>query len=193
MTQLRFYIALHSRFRVGAAYPRDGIDQAADLGNPIPADHLKGLMRASASELVTWGAVSEKLVDEVFGTAAHHSPWAWSGAVIEYTQWIPGLRHRVKIDSGSGTAQPDNLAVAEEVGYAPLGVHPPITFTVSTLGRDPDGLAAHTTLLRTAARNIKHLGAWRRRGLGWVGIDVLNDVTGVNDDLRLLRSGEEVS
>ena len=51
MTVLGFTVSFYSPFRVGAAYARDGVDAALDQHDPLPPDHLKGLMRAAATGL----------------------------------------------------------------------------------------------------------------------------------------------
>lgn len=168
MTVLGFTITFHSPFRVGAAYARDGIDAAIDMEDPLPADSLKGLMRAAAGELL---GGNHRAVAAVFGTAARPSPWSWSAAKPPGRDWSPadlsGSRHRVTIDPATHSAVKDHLVVGEQVWVASA------RFEVTRTGHlDASSLteADHALVLRCAAGGVHGLGAWRRRGLGWVGI-----------------------
>ncbi len=171
---LQFAIRFYSTFRVGAAYPRDGLDLVYDEAEPLPADHIKGLMRAEARRLAAALKLPVDLVDTVFGTPGIPSAWAWESATPD-PAWKPAiLRHRVAIDPQSGTAKQDHL-VASTATYADRA-----TFRITYIG------AAHATtasaasplehqaaLLRLSARSVHHVGGWRRRGLGWVGVTVV--------------------
>jgi|APMI01.1.fsa_nt_gi hypothetical protein len=175
-TTLAFTITFHSRFRVGAAYPLDGLDTVTDLREPLPADHIKGLMRAEAARLLEIAACDDGLVDgtgraealltSVFGTARLPSPWHWS-EVTPAPAWEPAaVRSRVSIDENTGAARRDQLVMASAT-YAAQAHFCVETDSVISLG---DAAGAHAALLRLAGRSVHHLGAWRRRGLGWVGV-----------------------
>jgi len=174
---LGFDVTFHSAFRVGAAYPRDGIDADVDYADPLPADHLKGLMRAEARRLAR-----AELVGRVFGTTADESPWLWSSARPQ-NEWTPAQsRHRVKIDSVTHSAIQDHL-VTSTATWADGA-----TFTVEQVAPlSEDQLPEHVALLRTSARAIHHLGAWRRRGLGWVGVVPAEEVGALLADLAALE------
>lgn len=185
---IEFSVAIHSGFRVGAAYGRDGVDLAVDVEDPLPATHLKGIMRASAVELVTLLDVAPELFDVVFGSVAMPSSWSWSGARPRAgAEWTVSTRHRVEIDPVAGAARKDHLVRAHRVDTRAA------TFAVHRLHGDSDGtfggLAAEEALLRVSARYTHHLGAWRRRGWGWVDIRPEPDDDSLLDaDLDLLES-----
>jgi hypothetical protein len=162
VTVLGFTIMFHGPFRVGAAYARDGIDAAIDHDDPLPADHLKGMMRAAAASLLGSG---HPRLEEVFGSARIPSPWSWSPVRVTGGSWNFDLRHRVRIDPETHTAVTDHLVLGEQASP------PSARFQVTRSG--PLAEAAepgHVLLLRCAASAVHGLGAWRRRGLGWVGI-----------------------
>jgi len=167
MMSLRFDVTFHSPFRVGATYARDGVDTALDRGDPLPADHLKGVMRAAAVEV--FGDSSD--VGTVFGTHRCPSPWAWTAAAPMWTTgdadtgWRFDRRHRVAIDGSTHAARKDHLVLGE-VAFAEQA-----SFTVDLLGwLDPAEEQWQVSLLRVSAAAVHGLGAWRRRGLGWVGV-----------------------
>jgi hypothetical protein len=184
MTVLSFTVAFHSPFRVGAAYARDGIDAAVDPADPLPADHLKGVMRAAAAQLL--GSPAHPAIGAVFGSPRTASPWAWSQATpLGQPAWTITRRHRVTIDPQTHSASKDHLVLGEQA-WAPQA-----RFTVSRTGAipGPDGLpeSTHATLLRCAAAGVHGLGGWRRRGLGWVGI--ASDTAPVSaEDIALIRA-----
>jgi hypothetical protein len=166
MTVLAFTVTFHSPFRVGAAYARDGVAAALDPDDPLPADHLKGVMRAAAGQLLA--NRDHPAIFEVFGSAESPSPWSWSHATpAGENHWAISGRHRVKIDEDNHSAIKDHLVLAEQAWV------PTAWFTVSRVGLiAPAGLSesSQVSLLRCAAAGVHGLGAWRRRGLGWVGI-----------------------
>jgi hypothetical protein len=166
MTALNFTVTFHSPFRVGATYARDGVAAALDPDDPLPADHLKGVMRAAAGQLLA--DRDHPAILEVFGSTRTPSPWSWSHATpASDGTWAISRRHRVKIDDDNHSALKDHLVQAEQA-WAPAA-----RFTITRIGLiAPGGLSepAHVSLLRCAAAGVHGLGAWRRRGLGWVGI-----------------------
>jgi hypothetical protein len=182
MTVLGFTVSFHSPFRVGAAYARDGVDAALDQHDPLPPDHLKGLMRAAATDLLGPG----RAVAEVFGTTRTPSPWSWSSATLDgqaQQTWEVSLRHRVAIDPEKHSALKDQLVLGEQA-WAPTA-----RFEISRAGiLDAETLpeADHALILRCAAAAVHGLGAWRRRGLGWVGITPDDGPVSAADVQRLL-------
>lgn len=166
MTVLGFTITFHGPFRVGAAYARDGVDAAIDHDDPLPADHLKGVMRFAA---VTLLGTRHRALDEIFGSVRAPSPWSWSSATIasgNQEDWNIGSRHRVTIDPKTHSAVKDHLVLAEQAAPRTTA-----WFEVTQVGRlAPHDAAEHRLILRCAAAGVHGLGAWRRRGLGWVGI-----------------------
>jgi hypothetical protein len=167
MTVLAFTVTFYSPFRVGGAYASDGVSATVDRGNPLPADHLKGVMRAAAAQLLT--SLDHSAIEAVFGSPKSPAPWSWSGATPAGREdWEITRRHRVTIDEQAHSARKDHLVLAEQA-WAPAA-----RFTVTRVGMVPgdDGLpeSAHLALLRCAAAGVHGLGGWRRRGLGWVGI-----------------------
>jgi hypothetical protein len=170
MTVVGFTISFYSPFRVGAAYARDGVDAALDEHDPLPADHLKGLMRAAAVSLLSPGDDDDRVVGQVFGSSRAPSPWSWSSATLDgqaEQRWSISRRHRVAIDPDRHSALKDQLVLGEQA-WAPAA-----RFQVSRMGLlDADALAEadHVLVLRCTAAAVHGLGAWRRRGLGWVGI-----------------------
>lgn len=159
MTTLGFTVTFHGPFRVGAAYGRDGIDAAIDHDDPLPADHLKGLMRDAAAMLL---GDRSAVLGAVFGTTAAPSPWAWSSATARDGNWRFGRNYRVKIDAETHAAAKDQLVLGEQAWPDAAA------FTVTSLR--PRARDEHVLVLRCAAAAVHGLGAWRRRGLGWVGI-----------------------
>lgn len=166
VTSLQFVVTFHAPFRVGATYARDGVDAALDRGDPLPADHLKGVMRAAAVDIFADG----QRVGAVFGTPRTSSPWAWTRAWPEpgsdgSAGWRFTHRHRVAIDGETHAARKDHL-VHGELAFAEAA-----SFTVDLVGGvDPADVPWHVSLLRVSAAGVHGLGAWRRRGLGWVAI-----------------------
>jgi hypothetical protein len=158
---LSFTVTFHGPFRVGSAYARDGVDAALDRYEPLPPDHLKGLMRAAARDLL---GVPAGLVGEVFGSPANPSQWFWSAAEPD-GDWDFSFRHRVAICQQTRSALKDHLVLGEQA-WAPAA-----RFEVTQAGALAEEAADRQVLvLRCAASAVHGLGAWRRRGLGWVGV-----------------------
>lgn len=178
MIVLGFTVTFHSPFRVGSAYARDGVDAALDQHDPLPPDHLKGLMRASAADLL---GLPDDQVGEAFGSPRTPSPWSWSSAQAG-DGWQFSRRHRVGIDPGSHSALKDQLVLGEQAwaGQARFEVS-----SVSML--TADDTQRHVLILRCAASAVHGLGAWRRRGLGWVGIVPDGEPVSTEDIAELLN------
>ena len=162
MTAIRVSIRFDSWFRVGSAYPRDGLDVAVDHTDPLPGDHLKGVMRAEARWLTDLGHAPAGLVDEVFGTPARPSLWAWSSAEPT-AAWQYTTRQRTAIDGETHAAVKDHT-VSGELVWTPTA-----SFVVTYQGPG-DAPPHHAALIRTSAACVHHIGAWRRRGLGAVNV-----------------------
>jgi hypothetical protein len=184
MTVLGFTVTFHSPFRVGSAYARDGIDAALDRHDPLPPDHLKGLMRAAAKDLL---GLPQEQVGEVFGSTRFPSPWSWSSALPE-EDWEFSHRHRVKIDRASRTALKDQLMLGEQA-WAQRA-----RFEVRQAGAVTAADAArHALILRCSASAVHGLGSARRRGLGWVGIVPDDGPVSAGETAALLRLAGEPS
>ncbi|MGH3905068.1 MAG: RAMP superfamily CRISPR-associated protein [Pseudonocardiaceae bacterium] len=175
--ELRFVIDFLSPFRVSTGQAAAGVDATIDTGDPLPATSLKGVLRATAKQLL--GETSE-LVGAVFGTARRPCPWHWGDAVPVGGRWAPPLiTARVQIDPASHTATRDMLALAEETTAARA------EFVITRMAPVEDA-ELHAAVLALAARGTRSLGAARRRGLGWVSItcpDVVLDRAAVEQIL----------
>jgi len=163
MTTLGFTVTFHSTFRVGSTYARDGVDAALDRNDPLPPDHLKGLMRSAAADLL---GLRTAEVASIFGSPMSPSPWAWSSAQTSDQDWVFSHRHRVGIDPGSHSALKDHLVLGEQAWAHQA------RFEVRQTGPlDEAASGRHQLILRAAASAVHSVGSWRRRGLGWVGIE----------------------
>jgi hypothetical protein len=188
MTVLSFMITFHSPFRVGAGSARDGVTATIDRNDPLPADHLKGVMRAAAVLLL--GDKDHPAIAQVFGSPRTPSPWSWSHATPEQTPgqtaeqpWPkPIRRHRVAIDEQTHSAKKDQLVLAEQVWV------PTAHFTITRVAAmyEQSSESTHIVLLRCAAAGVHGLGGWRRRGLGWVGITPA-DTPVTADDIKVIQ------
>ena len=94
-TELEFTITFHTPFRVGASYGESGVDLTLDRDEPVGADHLKGLMRFAAHDVLR---LDDSLIAAVYGSTATPSPWCWTAAVPTEEWKAPELRNRVAID-----------------------------------------------------------------------------------------------
>lgn len=162
-TTLGFTITFYGPFRVGAAYGQDGVDASVDHDDPLPADHLKGVMRFAA---VTLLGPDNPVLKEVFGSHRAPSPWSWTSASpSDDSRWTFAHRNRVAIDPDTHAARKEQLALGEQAFV------PEARFEVLRTGYLPAAREEqHRLVLRCAAAGVHGLGAWRRRGLGWVGI-----------------------
>lgn len=181
MLSVSFTVTFHSPFRVGASTGQDGVDLMVDVAEPLAGDHLKGLMRAAARDVLR---LTDASVNEVFGSRSSPSPWAWSAAELESDGgWDLGTRHRVAIDESTHSARKDHLVLGQHAWT------PKATFCVEqkafvTISRHE----AQLVVLRCAGAAVHNIGGWRRRGLGWVGITPERAIT--ENDLRALdRAG----
>jgi len=165
--ELRFVIDFLSSFRVSTGEAAAGVDATIDMRDPLPATSLKGVMRATAKQLLGEHA---DLVGRVFGDAERPCRWHWGDAIPVGDPWAPPqITARVKIDKTTRTATRDMLALTEETTAARA------EFVITRMAPVQD-VELHTAVLAIAGRATRSLGAARRRGLGWVSISC-SDVT----------------
>lgn len=181
MSTVEFEIAFHGPFRVSTGYARAGIDAAIDPENPLPNTSLKGVMRATAMQLL---GEKSSVVQEVFGSGRYESPWRWSHAEPDESGWhMPKAAARLAIDAKTHTASADMLGISEQTSATRA------RFTVTQRGPLDEGpLRTHRLVLAVAGQATRSLGANRRRGLGWVTITCTNvhlDRTGIDAFLKL--------
>lgn len=176
-----FTVTFHSRFRVGGPYGIDGVDLTVDPEDPLPADHLKGVLRAAADSLVGAGFVSASLVDEVFGTPRQPCPWTWLRAEADDGSYDVTNRNRVCIDVTTHAGTKDMLVTGAQAWTD--------TASFAVIQLDPVvNIDRQQALLRLAARHTHHIGSWRRRGLGWVTITPAEDAPSAAADLDLVSA-----
>ncbi|MCL3836880.1 hypothetical protein [Aeromicrobium duanguangcaii] len=174
MSQLEFAVVFHNAAIPSGGTGREGVDISMFRPEPIGGDRLKGLMRDTAENLLS---IPSRLTDAVFGTVAAPSPWNWTAPreapVGTGPEWKLSARHRVRIDPATDAADHGSIASAHHVW------RPRWNFSIhqkSDLA--PEDLADHQLVLRVSALATKHLGLWRRRGYGWIGItDASGDIT----------------
>jgi hypothetical protein len=137
-------------------------------------------MLAAAVELI-----GRPSAEEVFGSPARQSAWAWSSARPDGPQWMFSRRHRVAIDSATHTAREDHLVLGEQA------FTPSARFAVDRVRHlEPAEAGWQVLVLRAAAGAVHGIGAWRRRGLGWVGIEpAAGPVTAAEVATLLARAG----
>lgn len=158
----------------------------------MPTTSLAGVLRATAKTLL---GNDNDVIGEVFGSAAHPSPWRFSAARPLPPGDTPGDQAagswqqttraaRVRIDQNTGTAQDRMLVLAEHTGAEQA------RFSITKFRRlAPEELDTHKAVLKVAAQATRSLGGWRRRGFGWVGIrcDELVDEETARTFLELKR------
>ena len=167
MTVVGFTISFYGPFRVGAAYARDGVDAALDEHDPLPADHLKGVMRAAAVSLLGTGEDGGRVVAEVFGSARTPSPWSWSSATLDSQagqQWSISRRHRVEIDPDTHSAIKDHLVLGEQA-WAPAA-----RFQVSRVGLLDAGALAEARSCAGLAVRGRGRARPGRLAASWAGL-----------------------
>ncbi|MFC4627997.1 RAMP superfamily CRISPR-associated protein [Promicromonospora alba] len=172
MTALILDLTFHSPFRVATGLARPGLQDTIDPQDLLPATTLKGLLRASAEQLTEDALHGEPLVGAVFGTKRSASPWAF-GSVEWLAPWQTVVRTRVALDPVQGAARRDALYTAEEVAFSDTAPVPHARLRIDQYHPLPPDLPEredHLVVLSCAAAGVHHLGADRRRGLGWVTI-----------------------
>jgi CRISPR/Cas system CSM-associated protein Csm3 (group 7 of RAMP superfamily) len=154
---LKFAISLHTPFLVSSGQSGYGLDAISRADSPLPASSLKGVMRASAAEVL---GLRPDLVAAVFGQAGTASGWAWTDATPR-SAFVRQPRSRNRIDPQTGVARREALATVEEV----WATSEPISFLIEQVGpiSNPD---AEVTILIAAAHAVTGLGSWRNRGAG---------------------------
>lgn len=191
MTRLDFTITFHSPFRVARGQAGNGAHDTVEP-DPLPTTSLGGVLRATAKTLL---GSDNDVIDEVFGSAAHPSPWRFSAARPLPRDNTPGDQAagswqqttraaRVRIDQNTGTAQDRMLVLAEQTGADQA------RFSITKFRRlAPEELDKHKAVLKVAAQATRSIGGWRRRGFGWVGIrcDELVDEETARTFLELKR------
>nr|WP_233628069.1 RAMP superfamily CRISPR-associated protein [Saccharopolyspora sp. HNM0986] len=161
MTRLDFEITFHSPFRVASGQGGEGAHDTVEADR-LPASSLAGVVRATAASLL---GEKNPVLDEVFGSSAQPSPWRWTPARPCGAWHHANPAARVRIDEATGAAQEDMLVLAEQTGAEAA------TFSVRRFRHVPaERVDTHKAVLIVAAQATRSLGAWRRRGLGWVGI-----------------------
>lgn len=159
---MRFEITFHAPFRVASGRAGDGSDTAVDRNALLPASSLKGLMRSAARDLIKFPPA---IVERVFGTARHPSPWGWSDAALPGGPADIRTRARIRIQPGTGTVASGALLIADEVHAARA------EFRIDRTGWiEPADAGEHEVVLLAAARAVTAVGGHRRRGLGWVSV-----------------------
>lgn len=168
---LTFTINFHGPFHVGSGVPSQGLDRVLDRQVLLPATSLKGLMRATAAEVL---GMAPGTVNVVFGTFGPNvaqqssgrriaSPWNWGDARPEGPVSIHrGARISV---TEQGSAERGFLMLGENAWVRQA------SFTVSPTRQIPaDALSTQRLVLRGSARAVTSLGGGRTRGDGWVTI-----------------------
>ena len=199
-------LTFNTTFRVGTGSALEGVDISLDPARPLPASSLKGRMREAARVLLGPDGGSAQpqapiqqpatriaespdpkdtdkdppLVRAVFGDERRPSPWHWDDVKLE-ARVVQRTRVRLGEDR---VAKPGALRVADEA--------------VARCGRtriwqqawvEPGEMPLHLALLRCSARLVEAVGAEKSRGLGWVTLDVENEVPPSDVDL-VLRARE---
>lgn len=162
MTRLDFTITFHSPFRVSLGQGGNGAHDTVDTRDALPASSLKGVMRATAKTLL---GRDHSVIGEVFGSDAEPAPWRWTSARPKEKWHRSAPAARVRIDPDTGAASENMLVFAEQTGADEA------TFSITRFGFVPSAkLPVHQAVLVVAAQATRSLGAWRRRGSGWVSI-----------------------
>jgi len=167
---VNFSITFLAPFAVSTGRASDGRDNTVEQGNPLPSTAIKGLMRAQAAHGLR---LPRTVVEQVFGSARHPSPWAWSNAVVTVEV---GLWTRIRVDE-QGRAEERDMRTGD-IAFANRG-----TFSVTWQGAG-DPPPEHVLALRASGRHVVSLGGHRRRGQGWVRI--IDDEPWTADDSRRL-------
>lgn len=174
---IEFRVRFHAPFRIASGSGSDGKDLAVDGDEPLNASHIKGRMKASCRTVL---GLDEATIEEVFGSVSSESPWTWMSARSVSGWDTSGTRHRVAVDPVTHTAIVDHLVRTQYV------VAETATFQVEAFGAIPaDRLPVHAAVIRCSGAAVHEIGGWRRRGLGWVGIEVTGD-NNLDTDLDIL-------
>ena len=169
---VKFDVKFHAPVLRASGYAAEGYAAIVDTEGPIKAGAIKGAMRAAAEHVLCLPA---SRVTPVFEPRPGRHRWHWrvlhqqpfrepSDDQVDLSDPRTGVFHRVAIEPDTHTAKPDHLLRARTAHLESL------CFVVIWLGRG-DGPADDQLVLRASASAVHALGAHRRRGLGWVGID----------------------
>lgn len=169
---LEFEVKFHAPVLRASGYAAEGYDASVDIERPIEAGAIKGAMRAAAEHVLRLPAAK---VEPAFEPRPGRHRWHWrvlhqrpfqapSKEQVDLSDPRTGVLHRVAIESDTHTAKPDHLLRARTAHLDSL------SFEVVWLGSG-DGPADDRLVLRASAAAVHALGAHRRRGLGWAGID----------------------
>lgn len=161
---MRVIMKFHGPFRVSTGEARPGVHSTVDPHDLLPASSLRGVMRDSAERLLPG---LPGLIETVFGGKHQPCVWAWESARFNEKPVVT-RRARVALDQDTGTAKHSHLQLGEEVWARQA------EFSVTRHAILPDSPGPemteedHLAVLACAAAGVHHLGANRRRGLGWV-------------------------
>ena len=167
MTTLEFTMHFHAPVLRATGFAAEGYDASVDPSRPLAGEALKGLMRAAATHVLE---LPPSRVATAFEPQESGARWRW--VVREHLFVDPGSQtgtlHRVKIDPETHTAIPDHLLRARTARVKEC------RFAVNWLGKaDAAGVEDSALLLKASAGAVHSVGGQRRRGLGWVGVDVV--------------------
>lgn len=163
---MKFRIVFYGPFAVSTGLAARGADSAVSLEHPLPGSSLKGVMKHAATTIVP--EAHSQLIDQTFGSPSISSVWHWSAPVFNGALVVKP-RTRVRIDPNTGTAVTGALATAEEVWAE--GAQFEIR---QRLPLSPEERKTQQLVLVASACAVHALGRQRRRGLGWVGIQLLD-------------------
>ena len=168
MTELRFTVRFHAPFLIGSGQSGAGLDDTS-RNRPLPAESLKGAMRAAARVL----DVPSPTISEIYGQPGSvtkttgQGAWSWTDAGPDEA-FERHSRSRNRVDPATGTVHPQALVFTEEIWQRPGTI---VTFAVEPLhALTPDRATAHSAVLIACGYAVTGLGQWRNRGMGAVTI-----------------------
>jgi hypothetical protein len=170
---LKFVINFFGPFAVSTGKAGRSADSTVDDERPLPETSMKGLMRASAKQLL----IPSQLVNEVFGREGSPSPWNW-GPVTFAVQPVRRMRGRVSIDSETNTAKKRALAFEEQHWSGSASFDIQLFLPLAANER-----LLHEVILKASAGAVHSFGKNRRRASGWVAIEPLEPWTQQNREL----------
>ena len=172
MSSLRFSITFHQPFLISSGQSGGGLDAVARPDRLVPAESLKGAMRAAATHVLD---VKPTYVCQVFGSeGARQSSWAWTDAGPD-TAFVRHSRSRNRLGVGR-TVTAESLAFTEEIWQRPgekasFVVEPLVSLTA-------EDMALHHAILIGSAHAVTALGQWRNRGMGTVTLRLTDSGAG---------------
>lgn len=175
MSELTFTVRFHEPFLVGSGQSGRGLDEIARAGRRVPAESLKGAMRAAAEQVIR---VPVQLLHEVYGTvgsqrgAVGQGAWAWTDAGPDRA-FVAYRRSRNRIDHKTRMVQPEALAFTEEIWQDP---RIEVRFAIEALKHlEASTYERHALVLTASAYAVTALGHWRNRGMGAVTLRRVRD------------------